>query len=215
MTYLEMVNNILKRLRERTVTSVDANSYSALIGVLINDAKKEVEDSWDWSALRTTITATTTAGVASYTLTGSQNKINVLDVMNDTDDFVMQYADAHWMNKQFLLTDPQEAAPYYYSFNGIDDNGDTQVDLYPIPDSTYTIRFNVVKRNPELSANSDRITIPYQPILLLAYAKAIEERGEDGGIGASSAFNTANRSLNDAISLDAAKHPEELIWQEV
>lgn len=215
MTYLEMVNNILKRLRERTVTSVDANSYSALIGVLINDAKKEVEDSWDWSALRTTITATTTAGVASYTLTGSQNKINVLDVMNDTDDFVMQYADAHWMNKQFLLTDPQEAAPYYYSFNGIDDNGDTQVDLYPIPDAAYTIRFNVVKRNPELSANSDRITIPYQPILLLAYAKAIEERGEDGGIGASSAFNTANRSLNDAISLDAAKHPEELIWQEV
>jgi hypothetical protein len=210
-----MVNNILKRLRERTVTSVDANSYSALIGVLINDAKKEVEDSWDWSALRTTITATTTAGVASYTLTGSQNKINVLDVMNDTDDFVMQYADAHWMNKQFLLTDPQEAAPYYYSFNGIDDNGDTQVDLYPIPDAAYTIRFNVVKRNPELSANSDRITIPYQPILLLAYAKAIEERGEDGGIGASSAFNTANRSLNDAISLDAAKHPEELIWQEV
>jgi hypothetical protein len=127
----------------------------------------------------------------------------------------MQYADAHWMNKQFLLTDPQEAAPYYYSFNGIDDNGDTQVDLYPIPDAAYTIRFNVVKRNPELSANSDRITIPYQPILLLAYAKAIEERGEDGGIGASSAFNTANRSLNDAISLDAAKHPEELIWQEV
>ena len=65
MTYLNMVNNILKRLRERQVSSVTENSYSALIGVLINDAKKEVEDSWDWSALRTTLTATTSDGVYS------------------------------------------------------------------------------------------------------------------------------------------------------
>ena len=215
MTYLDMVNNVLKRLRERTVSSVNENTYSALIGVLINDAKREVEDSWDWSALRTTLTATTQSNLFSYSLVGTQNKAKMLDVLNDTDDFVMHYADASWMNKQFLLATPQVASPTHYSFNGTDDNGDTVVDIYPIPDGVYKIRFNAIVRQPELSENTDSVIIPSQPILLLAYAKAIEERGEDGGVAASSAYMTATRSLNDAISLDAIKHPEELIWQEV
>ena len=210
-----MVNNVLKRLRERSVSSVNENSYSALIGVLINDAKREVEDSWDWSALRTTITATTSNGVASYVLTGSQNNIKMLDVLNDTDNFIMQYAPSSWMTQQFLMSSPQSDSPIYYSFNGTDSNGDTQVDVYPIPDGQYVVRFNAVVRRPELTADADTVIIPSQPVIMLAYAKAIEERGEDGGVAASSAYVAATRSLNDAISLDAIKHPEELIWQEV
>ena len=107
MTYLEMVNNILKRLRERTVSSVNENAYSALIGILVNDAKREIEDSWDWSALRTTISLTTTPNIFSYVLTGSQNRIKVLEVLNDTEDFVMQYKEATWMTRQFLMSDPE------------------------------------------------------------------------------------------------------------
>lgn len=210
-----MVNNVLKRLREREVSSVNENSYSALIGVLLNDAKKEVENSWDWSALRTSFAATTSSNVYSYSLTGSGNTVKMLNVFNDTDDVEMKYADAKWMTQQMLLDNRQEGSPYYYSFNGIDANGDTVVDIYPIPDGTYNLYFNAVDRNAELEDNADETILPTQPILLLAYAKAIEERGEDGGIGASSAYATANRSLNDHISLDAIKHPEELIWQEV
>ena len=215
MTYLNMVNNILKRLREREVSSVSENSYSALIGVLINDAKREVEDSWDWSALRTTITATTTANTFSYVLTNSKNNIKVLEVLNDTQDTYLTYKDASWMTRQFLLTNPETSSPMFYSFNGVDNDGDTIVDVYPIPDAVETLRFNVIQREEELDTDASVITVPAQPVLLLAYAKAIEERGEDAGVGASSAYMTAQRSLNDAISLDAIKHPEELIWQEV
>jgi hypothetical protein len=210
-----MVNNILKRLREREVSSVNENSYSSLIGVLINDAKREVEDSWDWSALRTTLSVVTSADTFNYELNSSQNRMKVLDVVNDTDDLFMKYADAHWMNRMFLATATEKGSPVYYSFNGVSSDGDTLVDLYPIPDAAYTLRFNVVQREADLLTDSATTTVPTQPILLLAYAKAIEERGEDGGVGASSAYATANRSLNDAISLDAVKHPEELIWQEV
>ena len=32
MTYLELVNAVLRRLRETTVSDVDQNTYSALIG---------------------------------------------------------------------------------------------------------------------------------------------------------------------------------------
>ena len=215
MTYLEMVNNILKRLRERTVSSVNENAYSALIGVLVNDAKKEVEDSWDWSALRTTFTLTTTSDIFSYVLPASQNRIKVLEVLNDTADIVMRYKEATWMTRQFLLTSPERSEPMFYSFNGVDNDGDTIVDIYPIPTNVQTLRFNVVHRPEELTNDADVCTVPTQAVLMLAYAKAIEERGEDGGVGSSAAYATAARALSDAISLDAHKHPEELIWSTI
>ena len=43
-TYLDLVNNVLIRLRETTVSSVGDTPYSSLIGVLVNDAKREIED---------------------------------------------------------------------------------------------------------------------------------------------------------------------------
>ena len=71
MTFLQLVNKVLVRLREDTVSSVDENSYSQLIGEFVNDAVKEVEAAWKWSALRETLSATTQDGVFSYVLTGS------------------------------------------------------------------------------------------------------------------------------------------------
>jgi hypothetical protein len=59
MTYLQLVNSVLRRLREDEVSSVSQNSYSKLIGEFVNDAKRSVEDAYDWTALRTTLTVTT------------------------------------------------------------------------------------------------------------------------------------------------------------
>jgi len=214
MTYLEVVNNILKRLRERTVATVNESTYSSLIAVLINDAKDIVENSWHWSGLRTTLSATTTEDVFNYELNGSQNKLTVLDVVNDTANHFMKYETAHKFNNFFLNQNATKGTPYYYSFNGISPDGDTQVDIYPIPDGAYDLRFNVVLRSDELSGDADTFQIPIKPIELLAYAMAVEERGEDGGVNPVSAYARANNALQDAIGLDAAKHPEETIWYE-
>ena len=99
MTYLNLVNNVLRRLREEEVASVSSNTYSKMVGDFVNDAKKMVEDAWDWSALRTTLTVTTSTGIFNYVLTGSQNKIKVLDVINDTSNIFMQYQTQHWFNE--------------------------------------------------------------------------------------------------------------------
>mgnify|MGYP003675312696 FL=1 len=50
MTYLEIVNSVLVRLREEEVTSLDENDYSKLISRLVNVTKNEVENAWNWSA---------------------------------------------------------------------------------------------------------------------------------------------------------------------
>ena len=91
MTYLQLVNSVLRRLREDEVTTVAQTSYSKLIGEFVNDAKRTVEDAYDWTALRTTLTVSTTADTFNYVLTGSQNRMKLLDVVNDTSDWFMQY----------------------------------------------------------------------------------------------------------------------------
>lgn len=215
MTYLQLVNKVLTRLREDTVDTVSQNTYSALVGEFVNDAKRIVEDAWDWSALRTTLTVTTTAEIFNYSLTGSGNRIELLDVINDSSNFFMKYRDSHWFNKTFLVDEPASGSPVYYGFNGVDVNGDTAVDLSPIPDAAYSLRFNCILRTPELSADTDEVTIPTLPIIHLAVGLAVAERGEAGGQSAAELLSFAKSLLNDAIALDAGKHPEELIYQAV
>ena len=59
MTYLNLVNSVLRRLREEEVSSVQSSTYSKMAGDFVNDAKRIVEDSWDWSALRLVCTSDT------------------------------------------------------------------------------------------------------------------------------------------------------------
>lgn len=212
MTYLETVNKVLRRLRERKVTTVEETTYSSLIGLYVNDAMQAVEEAWSWSALRTTLTATTTAGIFSYELIGSKNNFTVLDVVNDTDNFFMHYKTAHEFNNLFLNTDIAVGSPYHYSYNGVGTTGDTVVDIYPSPDKAYTLRFNVILRSAELEGDADKILVSNKAVELLAYAMAVEERGEDGGVNPISAFSVASSFLSDAITLDSSKHPEELVW---
>ena len=212
MTYLDLVNNVLRRLRETEVSSVQSNSYSKLIGDLINDAKDLVETSWDWSALRTTLTITTTADVFNYSLTGSQNNIKELNVLNDTSNLIMQYQTNNWFDSQFLLGNPVSGAPLYYTYNGVDTDGDTLIDVYPKPDGVYSLRFNCALRNGDLSADTDTIKIPSMPVVHLAVAFASRERGETGGTSSTEYFSMANKYLSDAIAMDAARHPEETIF---
>ena len=212
-TYKEIVNNVLIRLREREVSTVNENGYSKLIGLFVHDAKEMVENAWNWSALRETLTVNTQADVFNYVLTDSGNRSAVLDVVNNTSNTFMQYKDPKWFNNTFLNNDPIVGSPSYYVFNGINTAGDTQVDLYPIPDGAYQLFFNVIKRSHDLVNDDDNITVPYLPIQALAYAMAVEERGEDGGMSAASAKVLASNYLSDAIALEANKHPEELIWE--
>ena len=212
MTYLDLVNNVLRRMREDKVSSVTSNTYSKMVGDFVNDAKKSVEAAWDWSALRTTLTITTTADIFNYVLTGSQNRIKALNVINDTDNIFMEYRPATWFDDKYLNQDPVSGSPAYYTYNGVDSSGDSQVDIYPKPDGVYTIRFNCVLRNDDLSADTDTLAIPAMPVIHLAIALLARERGETGGTSAPEYFGIADTYLSDAIALDAQKHPDETIW---
>ena len=219
MTYLELVNAVMRRLRESEVSTVqgvgNSNAYARLIGDFVNEAKSQVEVAWDWSALRSTLTLTTTPNVFNYELNGTQNNFKVLDVWNDSDDIEMQYKSASWFNREFLTATPQTGTPMFYNFNGVSADRDTQVDIYPIPDAVYDLRFNITQRNLPFSEDTDTTVLPTRPIILLATAMAIEERGEDGGQQSINAYAAAQSALADEIAMDAARHPEDTIWYSV
>jgi hypothetical protein len=183
-----------------------------MIGVMINDAKREVEDAYDWNALTDTLTAVTSDAVFNYVLTGSRTRFRVMDVLNDTSDFNLRYAPSTWMNRQYLLTDTQKGEPLYYNFNGVDSNGDTQVDLYPIPDGVYNIRFNLVIPQADLVADNTRILVPDHLVSMLTYSKAIAERGEDSGLLSSEAYQMYRLALADAVAIERNHYNEEMEW---
>jgi hypothetical protein len=212
-TYLEMVNEVLIRLREPEVTSVSDNSYSKLIGKYINDAKRQVEDAYNWNALTETLTATTAAGIFSYVLEGSGTRFRIIDVLNDTENFVMKYGETKLMDQWFLMANPEHGKPYYYNFNGTDSNGNTLVDFYPIPDGVYNVRINLILSQVPLANNSDKPLVPAEPIIFGAYARALAERGEDGGLASSEAYQLYRSSLSDFIAIEANHYPEEIEWK--
>lgn len=211
MTYLEIVNEVLARLREKEVTSVTADSYTKLIGKYVNDIKTQVENAYRWNALTHTLTIPTVANTYNYVLTDSGTQFKVMDVINDSSNWVMKYADTETMNQWFLTYDLQKGVPVYYNFNGTQ-NGDTLVDLYPVPNAVYDIRFNLFVPQAKLTDNSDVLKIPADPVILGAYAKAIVERGEDSGMQSSEAWQLYRSALSDCIAIESGQFPNELNW---
>ena len=213
--YLELTNEVLVRLREPEASAVTDNAYTKLIAKYINDSKRQVEDAYNWNSLSETLTAVTGADVFNYVLEGTGQRFRVIDVINDTSNYIMRNAPTRWMDEMFLVANPPKGAPMYYNFNGTDSNGDTQVDLFPIPNGVYNLRFNVIRPQVELEANSDILLVPHEPVILGALARAQAERGEDGGVQSSETYALYRQSLADAIALESARYVEEECWYSI
>jgi hypothetical protein len=208
MTFLELVNDVLVRLREPVVTTFNETTYSTLIGKFVNDAKRQIEDAYAWNVLGTTITLSTTSGTYSYALTGSGQKFQVQDVINATSNLGMKNIDFVTMNRYQNFSTPINGIPSNYAFDGVDSNGDTKVTLYPRPDGVYSIPFALTVAQATLTADSTVVKVPDTLVSQNAYARALVERGEDGGLSSSEAYNLYRAMLSDYIALEGTRYPE-------
>lgn len=214
-TFLQAVNDVLVRLREEEVSTVNETAYSKFIGKLVNDAKRSVEDAHTWNALGNTLTAVTTADIFNYVLVGSGQRFKVLNVFGDDADYFLAQRESNWMTQNLLRNTVQKGRPQYYNFNGVDNNGDTQVDLFPVPDGVYTIRFNIYMPQAPLASDSTIIKVPSEPVILGAYARAVAERGEDSGLASADAYALYRSSLADAIAIDSGHFVDTAIFTPV
>jgi hypothetical protein len=209
MTYLELVNAVMVRLREPTVSTVALSSYSSLIGKFVNDAKRQVEDAYDWNVLGQEKTVSTVADTYVYSLTGVGQKFRVSsDPLNTTSNVVMRNISVADMRQKQNFTPIVTNIPAQYCFEGVDGNGDAQVQLYGRPDGVYTIKFFVTIPQAALTADNTLVLVPDVLVEQNAYARALVERGEDGGLNSSEAYNLYRSMLADYIALEATRFPE-------
>jgi hypothetical protein len=208
MTYLELINDVLVRLREPTVSSPTETTYSTLIGKFVNDAKRSIEDAYAWNALGQTITVTTASGTASYSLTGAGQKFQVTNVLNVTSNLTMKNIGTASMNRKQNFPPIVNAIPTEYAFDGVDASYDTKATVWPVPDGVYSLKFFLTIPQAALSSSSTVVLVPDVLVAQGAYARALVERGEDGGLSSSEAYALFRSMLADYIALEGTRFPD-------
>ena len=209
MTYLELINDVLVRMRETTVATNAATAYSTLIGKFVNDAKRQIEDAFSWNVLGQTITITTVAATYQYSMTGAGQKFQVLDAINSTSNVGLTNISFVAMNRaQNFSVTPASGLPIQYAFDGVDSSGDTKVTVFPRPDAVYSLQFALTVPQASLSADGTELLVPYSLVIQNAYARALVERGEDGGLNSSEAYLLYKSMLSDYIALEGTRYPE-------
>lgn len=209
MTYLELINDVLVRLRETTVATNNLTKYSTLIGKFVNDAKRDIESAYPWNVLNRVITVTTNASQYQYSLTGAGQKFSVSQVLNTTSNVIMQNIPVDLMNRYQNFTPIVQNIPTQYCFEDVDTNGDSKVTLYGRPNGVYTLQFYLTIPQATLSSDSTSVLVPDALVSQNAYARALVERGEDGGLNSSEAYALYKSMLSDYIALEATRFPEE------
>ena len=213
MTYIEIVNSVLVRLREEKVEAVNETEYSTLVAQLVNVAKRDVENAYDWESLRKTVHLITEAGTFHYELLDTTTDARTIDAYNYTNKNWLNTRTSEWMDKMFAYDDVPTGSPQAYAWNGVTIDGNLEVDLYPIPEKIEKLRFNMTVPQKDLVEEGDKLYVPHILVIENALARAIEERGEDGG--SSNQQARYQSLLADAISMESSRKPMETIWRGV
>jgi hypothetical protein len=208
MTYLELINDVLIRLRETQVSTNNETTYSSLIGKFVNDAKRQIEDAYAWNVLGQTLTIPTVAGTYVYSMTGAGQKFQVMDAINVTSNVGLRNISFVEMNRFQNFVPAISGIPEYYSFDGVDGSGDTKVVLYARPDNVYSIVFSLTVPQATLASDSTSVLVPDVLVAQNAFARALVERGEDGGLSSSEAYQLYRSMLSDYIALEGTRYPE-------
>lgn len=218
MTYLQLINRVMRGLREKQVVGVtSATGFTELVGQYVNQAKHDIEDAGPWEALRTSVTGTLTVSQQTEDLTSSTNERSYIYVdpfsgvgqawittsgSKGTIAVIPQAA----MRQMWQMTDNTvTGVPVYVSFSK-SASGIT-AEFYPAPDAAYTYRFEFVVPQAELSAAGDTLSIPSEPVWRTALAMAVEERGDEFSGNVAQYYDRAEAALHSAIMSDFGRDP--------
>lgn len=241
MTYLEMVNEVLVRMREDEITSVDDPNnepQQKLVCKFVSDAHRQVAMAHTWNASRKLWVVDLIAGQPTYKLADTAESAAIYTVRWAGSNTTLKEANQRWLSEYKVKT----GTPWYYSTGFVEGNALT-LRLHPIPDignsaagpvSEYNMgeyeeaEYNgqpygdhttlVVEgyRSPlRLSKDDDRINLPIEPVMYYSLAYSSRERGEVGGQSSVELFSLASNFLSESIAWDVNNSDLEYIWRQV
>lgn len=217
LTFVQIVNRVLSRLREATVADYNTTTYSTFIGTIVNQVKAEIEDAYQWNSMRDTYAVTALPTVATYALTGAGMNAMVMDGWNTTTNGKLAPGtNADFNSKFFGVTTVQTGNPTLYIPAGFDANYDLKVDIWPSPATTNALKFNVYVPQADLAASATVPLCPQSVLIEETIARAMVERGDEGAQqpppGTGETFIRKDL-LASAIAREADHDPYELDWQ--
>jgi hypothetical protein len=219
-TYLSLVNKVLVNLRESTVTTINV-SYTQLVAAFINQAKEKVEDAWAWRCLTIPATWNTVTSQASYILDGTGSP--TVTVARTLTDRAYLARTTDWAAQVFATSAPVVAtldeAPYEDLISEIRETSPIVNQIpykfaYSVPagvptlllarpaDGVYAMEARFVNPQGELVNDTDTMIVPYRPVVSLATAMAMQERGEELGSTSDLYMGAFADELSRAISND-------------
>tara|TARA_R110000824_G_scaffold37114_5_gene114399 strand:+ start:683 stop:1375 length:693 start_codon:yes stop_codon:yes gene_type:complete len=206
VTVLDMVNKILVRLRESEVNSVNDTDQSSAILRLINDAKREVEDAFDWTSLQDTVAVTTAASTSTYALEANpiftNQRTRVIDVYNTTTNVRLQPVPYDYARRQSQTTNNETAEPVQFAVAGVNATQSLNIRFYQTPDAIYSMDVECVIPQEDLNADDQYTKVPWNPVYLRALSLAIRERGEDEGESSSDVQRAYQQAVGDAVAYE-------------
>ena len=223
-TQLQIVNDVLLRLREDPVATVAQTPYSKLIAKYVNDAKHDMEDiAHDWSQYYAgrsiNITGDDTAVSHDFPLTNRKSWL----VRSSRDDRIplIYDGDGAGSNNQIYQVPLKEVSAARLEANG---ETTTSLDCFALGWSTsndvwtleiphavatgtsrtVTSFWYVPQEELAIDGSDDatEILLPKQPIELRATAYAVIERGEELAQPAGPQWQASVASIGAAIEMD-------------
>jgi len=217
LTWLQIVNVVLPRLREATVAAVTTTTYSTFISTLVNQVKAEIEAAYQWQALRDTYTVATANNTSSYTLTGSGRGAQITSVWDYTNKAPLTRASRALFDQKFFGETVATGAPTHFLPNGFDAAYDLKVQVWPVPvtGNLPSLRVNGYFPQDELATGTDVPLIPINPLIEGVYARALQERGDDGGEAGARQEQVYKDLLASYVAAEAGHDSTETDWAPV
>jgi hypothetical protein len=180
-----LLNKVLIGLRQtQNADTATTDAYELLLLQYLNEAKEEVEESWDWHALRATVTITLAASTVDYTLTiagdadvdttersrllyerspsmggGEYSSRTFGDSpqvfdVTDSSEERLTQMGIEQMERMHLMDENETGNPQYFAMYS--DGASLKMKVWPTPSAVRTIKARIY--NPQAELASDSLT---------------------------------------------------------
>lgn len=230
MTILQIINKVLRRLREDTVSAINETDYSYMVCEMLNDIHQEVLDH-DWSAMEHVIDVPVDASQRVLDLTrleadggdvlaggrvtnnGSLLRFDggfpqawVFDDTSDTDGDQLLLVTPEQMEQLYQTSrDETSTDPSYFTLRQSPDRAGLQMVLWPTPTAARHIRMRFWTPEDEVDPDTDSartMLVPDRVLYLGTVMLALNERGEEMGEPGNVAERRFYSALSQAIEAD-------------
>jgi hypothetical protein len=231
MTVLEIVNRVLRRLRETTVSDLQETEYSSLVTELLIDVHAECMDH-DWSSMEHTVDVPVNAAqrvVDLSRLVASGGNVDpasrlptsesvltydddgtpqcwVFDSSSDTTGTPLGYVSPPALDQLYQEDRANTGLnPSLFSLRNHPDRSGLELTLWPAPTATRHIRIRLWTPESPIQITTDetrQLLVPDRPLVQGTLYLALNERGEEIGEPGNIAERRYDKALAAAIEQD-------------